>query len=220
MFFLFLKRRQRKQFVNQSPDFNDTGSSQDLSEKGFGFKKLFGSKVPSSEATAIGGAGVGSLGYNELQDEHIDGESHSDDFVYRGVTNNNNLDSAFKSLATNSSGQNTNTNGNTRHHSRYNSLAVVGGETGTPSTNTTAAPPYPISQSGDSVKDFNFQPHPSERQEFENPYDNQEHHDFNPSDYEDIEEEHLIPPPSTGFFLNEIESKSSRNSRSRFTEDI
>lgn len=218
VFFLFLRRKKNQSFVNQSPDFNDdTERGEASGNGGFGFKKLFGSKMTNSQLAGAGGL----ASYNDIENGgvrkvEVDGESNtSDDFEYRGVTNSNNLDSMFnKTSATNTSGNNTNSA--TARHSRYNSFA---NGMDTPSTNTTAAPPYPAGN-----QEFIFlNMYPHEEQEAANPYATAVHrghtrgdsNDFDPADI-DIEEEHLLHPGQPAFG-SQIET---RNSGSRFTEEL
>lgn len=130
--FLFLKKRRNK-VTNQSPDFADDTLNNDLNEK-FSFKKLFGLKTTS-------GAG-GVAGYNDLENLNsragvpLTGAYHDstdDDFEYRGITNSNNLDSVFRSSASNtgqnSGGQTGGQNSSSAsargiNHSRYNSVIL------------------------------------------------------------------------------------------------
>lgn len=116
LLFLYLRRRNRNSLKNQNPDFND-GSDDESLKKGGGFKKLFGSK-------GISEADMKTFDHVQAPD---DAEG---DYAYRGVTNSN-LDSVFKSSATNS-GSNTvyygstaagSTGQNSTRHSRYNSMA-------------------------------------------------------------------------------------------------
>ena len=229
LLFLFLKKR-KDTFVNQSPDFNDDMMS-DLNDKAgenavggigtgaaaaggagaglFGFKRLFGKRHSGGGLTGFSdlehGAAAGAAGGGGTGDP----DTSSDDFVYRGVTNNNNLDSVFKTLATNT-GQNS-----TARHSRYNLVgaarALKTDGLRTPSTTATAAPPYPVSPGGDSGFDFHTNDIPEERGH--NRFDS---NDMNLSDF-DIEEEALMPrehPAALGAH------DSGRNSVSRFTEEI
>lgn len=230
LLFLFLKKR-KDTFVNQSPDFNDDLMSDDLNDKAgenaiggigtgaaaaggagaglFGFKRLFGKRRSGGGLTGFSdlehGAAAGAAGGGGAGDP----DTSSDDFVYRGVTNNNNLDSVFKTLATNT-GQNS-----SARHSRYNLIAAARAlktdGLRTPSTTATAAPPYPVSPGGDSGFDFHTNDIPEERGH--NRFDS---NDMNLSDF-DIEEEALMPRDHTAALGVH---DSGRNSVSRFTEEI
>lgn len=216
LFFVFLKKRKSK-LTNQSPDFNnDSGLDSFGSEKGgssFGFKKLFGSKVSSGA-----GAGGALAGINDLERQmnrkagetpgyqNLENDDQDNDFVYRGVANSNNLDSVFKPLANNLTGQNTASLG----HTRYNS---TGG-------NSSPAPPYPASAHSE---EFIFGSIPlSDEHNPLMPIHQEEDRvtsgEFNPSDYDlelEEDEDKLVRPSMPG--TNETES---RNSKSRFTEEI
>lgn len=135
--FLFLKKR-RSKVTNPLPDFADDTLGEQ--EKRGGFKKLFGAKATApaysgeisgfndlenqlnQKSAAFGGSAAGAYGSHDTDN----------DFEYRGVTNSNNLDSVFKSTASNT-GQNTTGQtlssasmgqGHLRGHSRYNSVLV------------------------------------------------------------------------------------------------
>lgn len=133
---VFLKRR-GKNVTNQLPDFADDALASDT-EKGTGFLKIFGAKAGSS------GGGVST--YNGLENQINvrsasmagaglgagTGTGNGDGFEYRGVTNSNNLDSVFRSTATNTATGPTSLGQNTAHEtphqgpSRYNSMRATG----------------------------------------------------------------------------------------------
>lgn len=130
---LFLKKRNKK-VTNQLPDFADEALSSD-NEKSSGFFKLFGAK----NGPVNGGGGVST--YNGLENQvnvksaavgagaaAAAGTGGDSDFEYRGVTNSNNLDSIFRSTATNtgynSSGPNSAAETPRQGHSRYNSMII------------------------------------------------------------------------------------------------
>ncbi len=191
--FLFLKKR--KKVTNQSPDFNDntSGDSDSYKDKS-GFKKLFSSKNTN---TYGGVAGVTDIErQNDTSAIQADDESNdeSNDFVYRGVSNNNNLDSIFRSTASNSSGQNTTVGGSANqsaNHTRMNSIGHA------------LDIPY---ETRESEEHDPFASH--------NRINSDETDNFSPSDY-DIDQNDLVPADRRNIFGEESHSNTSR---SRFHE--
>jgi len=191
--FLFLKKR--KKVTNQSPDFNDntSGESDSYKDKS-GFRKLFSTK----NANYGGVAGVTDIErQNDSPAIQADDESNDegDDFVYRGVTNNNNLDSIFRSTASNSSGQNTAAGGSANqsaNHTRMNSIGHA------------LDIPY---EALESEENDPFTSHSR--------INSDETENFSPSDY-DIDHD-LVPADRRNIFGEE---SHSNNSRSRFHEEI
>lgn len=205
VFFLFMKKR-RSKLTNQLPDFADD-TSRESNEKFGGFRKLFGSK-------AAAGAGAGGVaGYDDLERQVNQklaipaagyAQDTDDDFEYRGVSNNNNLDSVFRSSG-NNTGQNS-SGTSTKQHSRFNSVYN---------------PMAPMAESG-----------PHDFQEEDAFFDNKEMtlvplalHNFSSetdrdrlSEYE-LEDELFFHREPHQFWQNGGEELSN-NSRLRFTEEI
>lgn len=153
--FVYLRRRNRKT-TNPSPDFseNNSGDLNPFSEK-FGFKMPFSSKRSS---TGAGGALAGMDDIERQVDQRANSTAHtgedSGDFAYRGVTNSNNLDSVFRTTATNSSGTNT-----AGAATRFNSISKPLGTTYEDQDGFEFSQPQP-SQPGDSGfdRDPGFEP--------------------------------------------------------------
>lgn len=105
-------KRKRSNVTNQLPDFAD--DSRELLDKGpSGFKKIFGTKVPT----------YGGVNQADLEKDYS-AVGLNDDFAYRGVSNSNNLDSVFRaSAATSAPVSGPGSSSASRHHSRYNSTA-------------------------------------------------------------------------------------------------
>lgn len=192
--FLFLKKR--KKVTNQSPDFNDntSGDSDSYKDKS-GFKKLFSSK----NATYGGVAGLTDI---ERQNDspliQADGESNdeSDDFVYRGVSNNNDLDSVFRSTASNSSGHNSVVGDSANQNAAHTRMNSIG---------RALDIPYEASESEE------HDPFAGHSRINSDGTDN-----FSPSDY-DIDQDDLVPADRGNIFGEDVHSN---NSRSRFQEEI
>lgn len=192
--FLFLKKR--KKITNQSPDFNDntSGESDSYKDKS-GFRKLFSTKNANY-------GGVAGLTDMERQNDspaiqaNDENNDESDDFEYRGVSNNNNLDSIFRSTASNSSGQNTATGGSANqsaNHTRMNSIGHA------------LDIPYETRESDEHDP---FMSHSR--------FNSDETDNFSPSDY-DLGHNDLAPADRRNIFGEE---SHSNNSRSRFHEEI
>lgn len=203
--FLFLKKRKQSSYTNQSPDFNDDTSGEDGYNDKFGFRKLLGSKNTANTL----GAGTAATDFERNTRGVHPGpfvEPADDDFQYRGVTNSNNLDSIFRSTATNSTGPNSGQASARVGHSRYGSVA-------NPMSTMPENRGYYDStneySSGGAADTFGH---------------SREHSDdteggFHPSDYEIYDEELPLPRvhrPSD-VFGTEVHSN---NLRSRFTEEI
>lgn len=193
--FLFLKKR--KKVTNQSPDFNDntSGDSDSYKDKS-GFKKLFSSKNTNTYGGVAGVTDIERQNNTPVIQADDESNEESDDFVYRGVTNNNNLDSIFRSTASNSSGQNTATGGSANqsaNHTRMNSIGHA------------LDIPYETRESEE------HDPFASHTRINSDGTDN-----FSPSDY-DIDQNDLVPADRSNIFGEE---SHSNNSRSRFHEEI
>lgn len=205
LLFLFLKKRKRSSYTNQSPDFNDDTSGEDGYNDKFGFKKLLGSKNTANTL----GAGAAAAEHDRNARGFQTGpfaEPVDDDFQYRGVTNSNNLDSIFRSTATNSTGPNSGQISARVGHSRYGSVANHMSTMPENRGNYDSTNEYGSAAAADSYGH------------------SREHSDdteggFHPSDYEIYDEELPLPHinRNSDVFGNEVHSN---NLRSRFTEEI
>lgn len=216
----------------------------------FGFAKLFGSKSGSKAASNnnLLGLGSGLTGYKGILDLERQSDfgtngsggygaaigagavagsasvDTNDDFVYRGVTNSNNLDSVFRSSETSrgtSSFMGKSATGSTTNSSTF------GGRT---RLNSFA---HPLA----SPEQFNFNEHHEytglaygehgsddylpAKDQGSSDYDNDTDSEFNPSDYDDggLPGAGTIIEPDRGQIFGN-QDHGSNNSQSRFAEDI
>lgn len=189
--FLFLRKR-RNRLTNHSPDFNeDTSDSSGTNNEKSPFRKIFGAKVRHSTG-AVAGMNDMEQQINNKASGVKDSDFSDDDFAYRGVSNNNNLESVFRSSGSNTSGPNTGQNSN--RHSRMNSYGNMLG----PSY-------YTLNESAEG-NEFSDGRNVSGRSE-----------KYYPAEESLSDESVLLPANRTQLFGDE---SASNNSRSRFQEEF
>lgn len=125
--------------------------------------------------------------------------NESDDFVYRGVSNNNNLDSIFRSTTTNSSGQNTAMGGSANQSATHTRMNSIG---------------HPLDIPYETREVEEHDPFAGHNRIDSNETENYENYD---SSIYDLDQDDFIPADRTHIFGEEIHSN---NSRSRFQEEI
>lgn len=137
------------------------------------------------------------------------GHDTDTDFEYRGVTNSNNLDSVFRSSATNTdpntSGQNSSSASTRQGHSRYNSVLI---------------PPMDTMHEGNFALDDHLgTPYPTEDTPLAG-HESENHNVFDDHDRSseyDLDDELLFNQAPHQLWTQE---NHSNNSRLRFTEEI